>query len=205
MPSVTSSPSGSQSSHNSPPTPPSPASVHQLEDHQPNTASSLDDIFGSSPPAATIPHHPPTQEPSDLPSLRRQHVTAGYRDGVSVAKNEHVQRGFDEGFPVGAELGLRIGIVLGVLEGLARAGAGGSGNASAVKGEGEDVQALFERAKKELAVQSVFGAVAADVGVDAAERTGGEWEDPCVRLGRAGEEVVARWEGRVEGLLGGRS
>ncbi|KAF7585543.1 Essential protein Yae1, N terminal, partial [Aspergillus hancockii] len=104
----------------------------------PTNNNSLDDIFGSSPPISTtqIPtqiHHQPspqpsttttqtstTIEPSELPFLRRQHVTAGYRDGVSASKGDHVQSGFDAGFPVGAQLGMRAGAVLGILEGILR-------------------------------------------------------------------------------------
>ena len=86
--------------------------------------NSLDDIFGSSPPPSSGINPPlPTEtpaEPSDLPSLRRQHVTAGYRDGISVSKGEHVQNGFDAGFPVGGQLGMRAGTVLGILEGVLR-------------------------------------------------------------------------------------
>lgn len=97
-----------------------------------STTDSLDDIFGSSPPrtapetATTL--NPQESELSDLPSLRRQHVTAGYRDGVTSSKNEHLQRGFDAGFPVGAQLGMRAGTVLGILEGIVR---GYEGNKSA--------------------------------------------------------------------------
>ncbi|EEQ84488.1 essential protein Yae1, variant 2 [Blastomyces dermatitidis ER-3] len=218
--------------------------------HQhPSTALLLDDIFGSSPPnqhqhslesnndnnnsnnnnnIAPQPHQRDlAREPSDLPFLRRQHVTAGYRDGISVAKGEHVQRGFDGGFPVGAELGLRVGTVLGVLEGLvataavaARRAGGGRGDGDAKgsgtwRGAGDDIAAMFEAAKKELSVQNVFGAAAEDVGGEGvAEQTGNgnggdgdggggrrEWVDPCVRLAKAGDEVVTRWEGRVRELL----
>ncbi|KKZ60696.1 hypothetical protein EMCG_04623 [[Emmonsia] crescens] len=212
-------------------TPPSPTTTitttasspthQQLQ--QPSTAS-LDDIFGASPPLQRpLDHnvgqyHEPDREPSDLPLLRRQHVTAGYRDGISIAKGEHVQRGFDGGFPVGAELGLRVGIVLGVLEGLvsgaataaARRRGGGNGDLKGSvtrQGGGEDMVALFETAKKELSVQNVFGAVAADVGVEAEQKGNGgqEWVDPCVRLAKAGDDVVARWERRVGELLAGPS
>ncbi|KIW88714.1 uncharacterized protein Z519_10760 [Cladophialophora bantiana CBS 173.52] len=55
---------------------------------------------------------------SDIPSLRRQHMTDGYREGLSVAKARVMQRGFDAGYPLGVELGLRVGKVLGVLEGI---------------------------------------------------------------------------------------
>ncbi|RAL12198.1 Yae1 family protein [Aspergillus homomorphus CBS 101889] len=90
-------------------------------------SNSLDDIFGSSPPheEPQFEHHQPestvtTTEPSDLPSLRRQHVTAGYRDGLAASKSTQVQSGFDAGFPVGAQLGMRVGTVLGILEGAIR-------------------------------------------------------------------------------------
>ncbi|EXJ70184.1 uncharacterized protein A1O5_06252 [Cladophialophora psammophila CBS 110553] len=55
---------------------------------------------------------------SDVPSLRRQHMTDGYREGLSVGKARVMQRGFDAGYPLGVELGLRVGKVLGVLEGV---------------------------------------------------------------------------------------
>lgn len=60
----------------------------------------------------------PTQILSDLPTLRRQHVTSGYREGLAIGKAQVMQRGFDDGYPFGTELGLRIGAVLGVLEGM---------------------------------------------------------------------------------------
>jgi Essential protein Yae1, N terminal len=99
------------------------------------TNNSLDDIFGSSPGEqqqhipteeieTTRPHSHAqlsatnTAEPSDLPSLRRQHVTAGYRDGIAYSKGENVQAGFDGGYPVGAQFGLRAGTILGILEGV---------------------------------------------------------------------------------------
>ncbi|OJD21973.1 hypothetical protein ACJ73_06687 [Blastomyces percursus] len=200
----------------------------------PSTAL-LDDIFGTSPAnqhqhslnnngSSNIAAQPRQRdldldrEPSDLPFLRRQHVTAGYRDGISMTKGEHVQRGFDGGFPVGAELGLRVGTVLGVLEGLVAAAAaaarrtagGGDGDfkgSGTRRGAGDDVAAIFEAAKKELSVQNVFGAAADDVdggGVDGQPGDGGDggggkraWLDPCVRLAKAGDEVVTRWEGRL--------
>jgi hypothetical protein len=55
---------------------------------------------------------------SDLPALRRQHMTDGYREGLSVGKARVMQDGFDAGYPVGMEVGLRVGTVLGVLEGV---------------------------------------------------------------------------------------
>ncbi|QSS59887.1 essential protein Yae1 [Histoplasma capsulatum] len=195
-----------------------PSSPPHLPPQQPSP-SVWDDIFSASPLLQNSPDNSVVQpyrldgEPSDLPFLRRQHVTAGYRDGISVAKGEHVQRGFDAGFPVGAELGLRIGAVLGVLEGLVkatatatsatrRAGRGGNrGDDEDIQGNGSlrgpwgDIAALFEKAKKELTVQNVFSAAVPDVGGEAGQ-TGNEgereWVDPCVRLAKAGDEAIAR-------------
>ncbi|KAK5457049.1 Essential protein Yae1, N terminal [Exophiala xenobiotica] len=55
---------------------------------------------------------------SDLPQLRRQHMTDGYREGLAVGKASVMQDGFDAGYPFGVEIGLRVGVVLGVLEGV---------------------------------------------------------------------------------------
>ncbi len=57
-------------------------------------------------------------EVSDIPRMRSQHSTAGYRDGIAHAKSQSVQEGFDEGYPIGARLGMEVGCILGVLEGL---------------------------------------------------------------------------------------
>ncbi|KEF58455.1 uncharacterized protein A1O9_06381 [Exophiala aquamarina CBS 119918] len=75
---------------------------------------------------------------SELPTLRRQHMTSGYREGLAIGKAQVMQRGFDEGYPFGVDLGLRIGAVLGVLEGalaaLKKACAAGQGPAAAKRG-----------------------------------------------------------------------
>ncbi|KAJ5116315.1 Essential protein Yae1 N-terminal [Penicillium angulare] len=119
------------------PSPPESPATTMTSTHTDDTAehpavdNSLDDIFGSSPPPESREHiraenttnataTSTSVEPSDLPSLRRQHVTAGYRDGVSVSKGERVQDGFDAAFPVGAQLGMRAGTILGILEGITR-------------------------------------------------------------------------------------
>ncbi|KAI2741085.1 hypothetical protein DTO013E5_1930 [Penicillium roqueforti] len=196
--------------------------------------NSLDDIFGSSPPyesTLNAPHPsatsplPQSTEPSDLPSLRRQHVTAGYRDGTSASKGAHVQEGFDGGFPVGAQLGMRAGTVLGIMEGLLRGFEERSGPGvvrkpavrtghSAASSTGTDkdgnteigelrrqkreqIRVLYEAALKELDVQAVFAG--ADGAPEIAPRAeGGEEERAETQLGRKGDVVVARWEGRVE-------
>jgi hypothetical protein len=188
----------------------------------PNPAdNSLDDVFGSSPPQTeralnvvrqTYPNADPS-EPSDLPSLRRQHVTAGYRDGTAASKGAHVQQGFDAGFPVGAQMGMRAGTVLGIMEGLlrgfeerggpgvvkkpgVRGTSGSTGDKDGVdemrREKREQIRTLYEAALKELDVQTVF----AEVGPADGE---GEGEEKAERqLARRGERVLSKWEGRVD-------
>ncbi|PYI29662.1 hypothetical protein BP00DRAFT_348125 [Aspergillus indologenus CBS 114.80] len=194
--------------------------------------NSLDDIFGSSPPPpethTTAPH--PANEPSDLPSLRRQHVTAGYRDGLAASKSTQVQSGFDAGFPVGAQLGLRVGTILGILEGAirgleapSRKGVRKVGAAAAAaptkKGVGEtpeppreqkraELLGLYRRAVRALDIRTVFeGAgpgsaeeLAGDGGA-LAEGIGKQQERPETELARQAEVVVAAWERRVQVAL----
>ncbi|KAJ5918319.1 hypothetical protein N7454_010694 [Penicillium verhagenii] len=206
-----------------------PAEAHPAVDN------SLDDIFGSSPPRETREpsgHREPSTstnhhsvEPSDLPSLRRQHVTAGYRDGVSVSKGERVQDGFDGGFPIGAQLGMRAGTILGILEGIARgledrsatgavkkpAARGSAGAASSsAEPEGaearrkisEQVRRIYGDAVKALDVQAVFTGfeTGAAARVDAASgeiQRQGAGEKPEVVLAGKGDPVIAQWEGRL--------
>lgn len=107
----------------------------------PPPRATLDDVFGADPD----PHgnHVEPAAPSDMPRLEREHVTSGYRDGVTAAKGNSVQEGFDEGFSLGAEVGKRVGEILGLLEGIHEA----------VGGEGE----VLEQAREELKAEKVFG------------------------------------------------
>lgn len=200
------------------------AAMHDQPLQSPTTATvdnSLDDIFGSSPPPSSetnppLPAETPA-EPSDLPSLRRQHVTAGYRDGISASKGEHVQNGFDAGFPVGGQLGMRAGTVLGILEGVLRgyesraasavvkkqlpaaaAAARGSSTGTGAGRESEEqkqlrrnqrerVLKLYQRALKELEVQSVFGVM----------EDNGDEEKPEAQLARKGDNIISKLEDRV--------
>ncbi|KAK4555256.1 Essential protein Yae1, N terminal [Recurvomyces mirabilis] len=66
--------------------------------------------------------------PSDLPRLRRTHVTNGYREGMAIGKEREMQEGFDEGYWLGAEMGQKVGNILGVLEGCLAALDSGSGS-----------------------------------------------------------------------------
>ncbi|KAJ4357273.1 Essential protein Yae1, N terminal [Didymosphaeria variabile] len=142
---------------NAPPTPPH--------------ADPLDDIYGSSPAASpTLAAQRDDEILSDLPSRQRNLDTDAYREGLSAAKGKYVQEGFDEGFSLGAEIGLLVGRVLGVLQGMT----------TALKGHDEvkwkEANILLERARSELAIESVLGR---------------EWVD---------EEGIWKWE--VEGLKG---
>ncbi|RHZ50192.1 Yae1 family protein [Aspergillus thermomutatus] len=184
-------------------------------------ANSLDDIFGSSPPHEndTIPQRPSRQapEPSDLPSLRRQHVTAGYRDGVSAAKGEHVQHGFDAGFPIGAQLGMRAGTVIGIIEGLLRGfesraasravkkplqrrdgpstEQGTEADEAARQAKREQLLRLYQKAVKELDVRSVFaGLDGTFVSEEGSTRKNEGQEKPEVVLRRKGDAVISQWE-----------
>ena len=193
---------------------------HPHQSQSPTTTTvdnSLDDIFGSSPPPSSeikppLPAETPA-EPSDLPSLRRQHVTAGYRDGISASKGEHVQNGFDAGFPVGGQLGMRAGTVLGILEGVLRgyesravvkkqlpaaargqssdAGAGAARESEEQMGlrrnQRERVFKIHQRALKELEVQSVFGVM----------EDNGDEEKPEAQLARKGDKVISKLEDRL--------
>ena len=80
-------------------------------------ANPLADVFEHSdhPDASSIDH---SSHPSDIPRLRSQHSTAGYRDGIAAAKEKSLQPGFDEGFSLGATFGLKAGALVGELEGL---------------------------------------------------------------------------------------
>ncbi|EKV21156.1 hypothetical protein PDIP_09820 [Penicillium digitatum Pd1] len=213
--------------------PSSPATT-MSQDYPAVDNNSLDDIFGSSPPhedilnaplpSTTNPMNP--AEPSDLPSLRRQHVTAGYRDGTSASKGAHVQEGFDGGFPVGAQLGMRAGTVLGIMEGLLRgfeerSGPGvvkkpvvraglsaatstrtdGSGNTEVAelrRQKREQLRTLYETAVQELDVQAVFASADGGAAEVAPRAEDGEEERAEIQLGRKGDIVVGRWEGRVD-------
>src|SRR5271156_4912208 len=72
-----------------------------------------DDVWGDENDTSAQQH----EMLSDLPSIRRQHMTDGYREGLSIGKARVMQRGFDEGYPIGIEVGLRVGEIFGVLEG----------------------------------------------------------------------------------------
>lgn len=131
--------------------------------------NSTSDVFSDSPPlspkSTRAPH--PT-DPSDIPRLRSIHVTNGYREGITTAKEQALQPAFDEAYPLGAFLGLRAGYILGILEGLCSAYGSSSRRVDAVDGEAEKVgkakeeeegrlKALLWQAREELKIEKLFG------------------------------------------------
>ena len=151
---------------------------HEHSSH--NQADALNDVFGSAPASPTLIGHEhdqtdthgranraPLLDPSDIPRLRSIHVTSGYREGIAVSKEKHMQEGFDEGYTLGAELGLRAGGCLGALEGMWRAllqdhrptlssGVDARDDAR-VRQRRAEVQELLAAAEGELNVQTLFG------------------------------------------------
>ncbi|PNP39304.1 hypothetical protein TGAMA5MH_08722 [Trichoderma gamsii] len=136
--------------------------------------SSLDDVFGSEPesfPASgdgnaaavvtSLDRPGSPRHPSDMRRLETEHATAGYREGISTAKEQTVQAGFDEGFSLGATIGLAAGQLLGMLEGIddalksrlgGQAGSqDGQGTASATA-----TSELLAEARQELSVVKIF-------------------------------------------------
>ena len=80
-------------------------------------ANPLSDIFSDSPPASPSSTSR-SADLSEIPRLRSKHSTAGYRDGITIAKEKFLQPGFDEGYSLGATFGLTVGSLFGKLEGL---------------------------------------------------------------------------------------
>jgi len=133
-----------------------PASISSPQLHDENN---LDDIWGSASSSSTSEVFPGEanhirNEPSDIPRLRSEHSTAGYRDGLSSAKNTTIQEGFDEGYSLGAVMGVEVGIVLGLLEGIHLSmRTADVENAS----EKKRINAFLEEARRELRTEEVFG------------------------------------------------
>ncbi|KAL8630757.1 hypothetical protein Q9189_003517 [Teloschistes chrysophthalmus] len=135
----------------------------------PENSNSISDVFSDSPSpspkSTTAPH---TTDPSDIPRLRSIHVTNGYREGITTAKEQALQPAFDEAYPLGAFLGLRAGYILGILEGLCSAYGSASRQYDAADGEAEEVdkakeeeegrlKALLGQAREELRIEHLFG------------------------------------------------
>ncbi|KAK4608984.1 hypothetical protein CLAFUW4_14583 [Fulvia fulva] len=120
--------------------------------YEPQHTDPLDDVFGSAPSSPNLAGregtHATNTDHSDIPRLRSIHVTNGYREGIAVSKEQHIQAGFDEGFSLGGEIGMKVGYILGVLEGIAKAIA---------RAEDERVKKLWEDAQEELKMEKILG------------------------------------------------
>ncbi|KFA69779.1 hypothetical protein S40285_02467 [Stachybotrys chlorohalonatus IBT 40285] len=110
----------------------------------------LDDVFGSGPASPAAEHEPSVSHPSDMHRLRTEHTTAGYREGVTAAKETSIQAGFDEGFSLGATIGLKAGQLLGTIEGIAEAVRADTGKDAA------KTEALLSDAREDLSKPSIF-------------------------------------------------
>ncbi|RFU73676.1 abc1 domain-containing [Trichoderma arundinaceum] len=137
---------------------------------------SLDDVFGpesesglgsgedvaraTADAAATVtsPGRPESpRHPSDMRRLETEHTTAGYREGISAAKERTVQAGFDEGFSLGATIGLAAGQLLGTLEGIEDALKSRLGDrAGSEDEEATAASRLLTEAREELSVPKIF-------------------------------------------------
>ncbi|KAF7544926.1 hypothetical protein G7Z17_g9572 [Cylindrodendrum hubeiense] len=127
--------------------------TYQVEVDTPAANDALDDVFGSGPSSPTAEHHDAPHSavhPSDMRRLQTEHSTAGYREGVSAAKDSSMQAGFDEGFSLGASVGLRAGQLLGMLECIADA-VRGRDDPDAVR-----VGELVREAREELSIGTIF-------------------------------------------------
>lgn len=104
-------------------------------------------------------------ELSDIPRIRAMQNTAGYREGISAAKATVAQEGFDEGYPLGAVIGTKAGLLLGLIEGVLasiRLGSklgispGEDTNTVYPRDDLDKIEILYENARKELCIQSIF-------------------------------------------------
>jgi hypothetical protein len=84
---------------------------------------------------------------SEMPSMKRQHMTDGYREGLSTSKSKVMQAGFDEGYPIGVQIAMRAGPIFGVLEAYLACK-----SIDAIPGIREKVQAAYKDAVRELDV-----------------------------------------------------
>lgn len=117
---------------------------------------------------------------SDLPTVKRQHMTDGYREGLSVGKAKVMQTGFDEGYPIGMAIALRVGKIIGCLEGVV-----------AAKDLSEEkkapVRKTLGQAKQELAITALLKDMD-DTKISAA-----------AKIPESVEKVLADWESEILG------
>lgn len=119
----------------------------------PEAASADDDIWASdheNNPATSSQGQPQAEDLlSDLPTVKRQHMTDGYREGLSVGKARVMQKGFDNGYPIGVMIALRAGKVLGCIEGILAA-------KDIPDAHRADVRRTYEQVRSEFAISSLL-------------------------------------------------
>ncbi|KAF2214530.1 hypothetical protein CERZMDRAFT_90354 [Cercospora zeae-maydis SCOH1-5] len=137
------------------------------------------------------------QHHSDIPRLRSIHITNGYREGIAVSKESHIQAGFDEGFSLGGEIGQKAGFILGVLEGVAR----GVRNMKETDELRDEAEKVFGEAKEELRVEKLLGKewFGGD-GIWLYEVEGEEKDDVTFELVAGRHPVVELWMGKMRAL-----
>ncbi|KAF2861488.1 hypothetical protein K470DRAFT_256871 [Piedraia hortae CBS 480.64] len=98
-------------------------------------------------------------EGSEIPRLRRTHMTDGYREGLAQGKEMHVQEGFDEGYRFGIEVGLQAGWCLGILTELREFSSQSKEDDLKQKDTAlpEELSLALSEAEKELAVAKLLG------------------------------------------------
>ncbi|KAI7366045.1 hypothetical protein KC354_g4435 [Hortaea werneckii] len=190
----------------------------------------LDDVFGSAPASPILggndlagnvedeadgSSRPRNGDRSDIPRLRSLHVTGGYREGIAVSKEKHMQEGFDEGYTLGAELGLKAGWCLGALEGIGHALAASTVSyPAAEKTTGSDqidlvtldsTRKSLEAAEEELKVENLFGRTYfGEDGIWLYHVPGQEREDEETTFEKvaAAHPLVCKWTESISALSG---
>ncbi|AMD21576.1 HFL280Wp [Eremothecium sinecaudum] len=87
----------------------------------------------------------PRSESYDIKKLESTHRKRGYRDGISSAKEENLQHGFDIKFPQGSSLGFKVGEILGSLHLL-----------SSFFTDDKELRHDFEQAKVDLHISNIL-------------------------------------------------
>lgn len=123
---------------------------------------------------------------SDLPTVKRQHMTDGYREGLTVGKAKVMQQGFDDGYPIGTAIALRVGRVLGVLEGYLASKSTTLGTTA----EQSSLKKVHDKAQEELACSALLKDMADDVIAEM------KTIPPSIEL------VIRKWERLVFGEVG---
>ncbi|SCU86045.1 LAME_0D04280g1_1 [Lachancea meyersii CBS 8951] len=86
------------------------------------------------------------EETAEIRKLRSVHAKRGYLDGITSAKDENLQQGFDSSYNVGSALGLRVGVILGELQVL-----------TLLHGENDEpLKTDLKRAQQELRINKVL-------------------------------------------------